>query len=1066
MSVNKIFRTLGQFCVLGVIVAGPWRNGGSEPVILQFFLYLLAAGTIFTLAALWTTPRRERQKFVYFPTILVSIPLLLGMALCVFQCVPLSDDLLLKTSPNIVKLRNTLLSPDLKTPLSQLSAMDSDAKLKEELAKTGAVELQRDFLNQTIPYSDSSSFDLERAMIVDQAVENEFLSKNNEKELPTWGNRISVYPLATRSGIPLFGAGLLLFLIVSTLFNTKESRLVFFKTVGIAGFFYALLCIATRANHDGVASGFLKHVWDYLYLGPYGTYVNKNACGGYLVLTLAACVFVSAREFLRAASDVNRERRERERDQKEAKQEKVYEIKSEAAWKRILGDLFDLFNRRLVFWLVITSVVFAAVFASLSRGASVAATAAFAIACLLLVGKKEVRRYWYVLAVTLGIAVAVVVATSMYEQIDSRMSTLVDEDGLGQTALRTDSRWENWRSALKTSQDYRWFGSGLGTYSIANSHNDTSLRNDFLFYYAENVFVQTLLEMGIIGLALLVITYVLLFIMLSRYLYKRHSFEAYALSVASVTLIVGQLFAAAADFGIYLPANLFLFAALCSVPLGRQNHKLWEDLNLALADKKRALSAARKIEKISRIERVGLCIFSLLLLGSLAGCHWLISENSDSVQRARLINEADSVYANLTHMSSDSLNGLVEEFEKFVAVRDDSYEMRDKLSQLWIQKFRLNMLANLKNAQPERNENELWGETRVEVLLEPLVEYQRIGFTVPVVSIRGRDDVLEYLRHATNEYLIARRLCPLYVRINRRLMATLPLTADLSFSDERLLMELYSRRAVSFLPYDSKEAFRNGCYFATFKLPELQRKFLRRSLELSYRNIEQILVSLVISEPVTNIAQAYDDVLPNNVATAGKAVQASKEWDKTSEYYKILLDKVENIFTSIPEEDRKADYYSNFAVYHNYIGRQDLADDDLVKALELDPYNPAYCLRRARLLTKHTKLLDKDKECVDFLREVLPRMRGFYKWECQRLLKIAEENLRNTDARREAQERIRREREVDERVRENAKAKQHEGELSPDELSETQTDGADEAEESETEPFDVEKFFHEEDFDD
>ena len=94
MSVNKIFRTLGQFCVLGVIVAGPWRNGGSEPVILQFFLYLLAAGTIFTLAALWTTPRRERQKFVYFPTILVSIPLLLGMALCVFQCVPLSDDLL------------------------------------------------------------------------------------------------------------------------------------------------------------------------------------------------------------------------------------------------------------------------------------------------------------------------------------------------------------------------------------------------------------------------------------------------------------------------------------------------------------------------------------------------------------------------------------------------------------------------------------------------------------------------------------------------------------------------------------------------------------------------------------------------------------------------------------------------------------------------------------------------------------------------------------------------------------------------------------------------------------
>ncbi len=593
--INRFLRLAGQFCVLFLIVIGPWRNGGSEPSVLRWFLYLTAAIGVLALLSLWTTPTRERQKFSYFPTIAISIPCFLGLALCCLQLRPLSDETLGALSPHTLELKKVLLPKNLNVSLSELSAFDGDDSLRESLNSFGELETNREFLGKTFPWNESETFDLERALILDQALENELLSSNDLDRDSTWGRCISVYPLATRQSLPLFWGALVLLFSVSVLFNTSESRRILFKTVLFTGLLFALLCIAKNSNPKAIHSGFFSKIWDkYLIDGRYGTYVNKNAAGGYLALIVSTCAFLIVREFLQSVFWVNKERKERKEEERLAKSESVYDIKSESRWKVALGDLFDLFNRRLFFWLVVLAVLLATVFMSMSRGASVSSSAALALCCVLVLGKKDVWRYWYVFVPAVIFSIGVISAYNMEQKVDKRMSTLVDKDESGKTALEGNARWKNWQGALESSKDYRLFGSGLGTYFLSNRPNDVAMKNGYLFYYAENVFIQTLLEMGWIGLGLLILEYVLLFLILGRFLFGSHGNDAFSLSVGALTLVTAQVFAACADFGNYLPANLFLFVILCACVLGRQNLKMWDNLTSALTKSQTSFEAAKK----------------------------------------------------------------------------------------------------------------------------------------------------------------------------------------------------------------------------------------------------------------------------------------------------------------------------------------------------------------------------------------------------------------------------------------------------------------------------------------
>ena len=937
------------------------------------------------------------------------------------QFCPLSEETLKLLSPHTLELKKNLLPKDLDVSLSQLSTLDSDESLRKTLHDSEEIVLNRDFLAKTFPWNDSDSFDLERAIIIDQALENEYLSSEERSQDSTWGNCMSVYPLATKKNIPLFWGGLILLFSVSILFNTPESRKFLLKTIVFTGLLFSLLCIAMISNPKAVRSGFLENIWDkYFIYGQYGTYVNKNAAGGYLVLVFATCVFLVVREFLQSVFWVNKERKERLEEERAAKRENVYDVKTEARWKAVLGDLFDLFNRKLTFWLTIAAVLISTIFMSMSRGAAVSASVATVLCCALLMGKKDVWRYWHVIATAIVLSVGVISAYNMNEKVDKRMSTLVEENEEGETAFESDSRWDNWRGALDSSRDYRWFGSGLGTYFLSNSPNDVALKNGSLFYYAENVFVQTLLEMGRIGLFLIVIEYLLLFIVLGRFVFGRHSNEAFSLSVGAATLITGQILAACGDFGNYLPANLFLFVILCGCVLGRQNKKLWEDLTSSLAKTRTSSEAAKKMESLKRKGRIGFVVTSICLIGALSASVWMFKENSASITRWKLHEESQLSPEECAYMTSGSLNGIVKDFEEYLAVRDDSYEVRSDLALVRTLQYQLSVLKALKTTKPESNEIDLWPNTAPDLLLDALVKYQAIGFDVPVNVIRERQDVVNYLSCSTRELLAARRICPLYVNVNRRLMSTIPITTSLSWNDEQLLAELYARRVASFSPYNSTELLKSGYYLAFYKLFDLQKLFLNRTLDHTSRVNDAILQTLNTSVSPTKLEETLDETVPNDPKIALGVYQKALKWPKSSPLYLAVKAKFEKTLAETPEERRDATFYYCSFVYDENSGDYELADEHISKALELDPFNPEYCLNRIRLLTKYRKFLDKDDECLQFIQEVLPKLRGHWRRSCEKYVEIAKKNVQDAASRRKAQERIKNEREMEERIRQRA----------------------------------------------
>ena len=71
-------------------------------------------------------------------------------------------------------------------------------------------------------------------------------------------------------------------------------------------------------------------------------------------------------------------------------------------------------------------------------------------------------------------------------------------------------------------------------------------------------------------------------------------------------------------------------------------------------------------------------------------------------------------------MSSGALDSLVDEYESYIAVRDDSYEVRADLMRIKYCEYQLYVLNALKEANPSLDETRLWQGTSSDLLLDTL----------------------------------------------------------------------------------------------------------------------------------------------------------------------------------------------------------------------------------------------------------------------------------------------------------------------------------------------------------
>lgn len=129
-------------------------------------------------------------------------------------------------------------------------------------------------------------------------------------------------------------------------------------------------------------------------------------------------------------------------------------------------------------------------------------------------------------------------------------------------------RVPNWIEALRSYPEFPIAGSGLGTYRLVYERFQERFVRDTVHMYAENQFVQALVEGGIIALLLLVAVIILTGLAIHR-LFVTGGPVNTALAVAGTFGLSSQLVGGLFDFGLYIPSNTILMAALCGMLIGR-----------------------------------------------------------------------------------------------------------------------------------------------------------------------------------------------------------------------------------------------------------------------------------------------------------------------------------------------------------------------------------------------------------------------------------------------------------------------------------------------------------------
>lgn len=115
-----------------------------------------------------------------------------------------------------------------------------------------------------------------------------------------------------------------------------------------------------------------------------------------------------------------------------------------------------------------------------------------------------------------------------------------------------------WYDILRIWLDFPIFGTGLGTFAHISSQYKT-VPAQVRFLYAHNDYLQLLSEVGIIGVAIIFVFFVLYFKELLKMWFARRNTEIAGLVLGGIAALWAMLLYSLLDFNLHIPANALLF---------------------------------------------------------------------------------------------------------------------------------------------------------------------------------------------------------------------------------------------------------------------------------------------------------------------------------------------------------------------------------------------------------------------------------------------------------------------------------------------------------------------------
>ena len=712
----------------------------------------------------------------------------------------------------------------------------------------------------------------------------------------------SVYPSATRVEVARLVMSAGIFATATVLFGSAKSRPVLWGLIAINGAALAFFGIAHKLRPDaGVFAYVPTHGG-----APFASFVSKNSAAGYLNLCLAAGLGLLVWSRARVAGEI---------------QHSASGVASAPRHNRKPGSITrrnDQVTRvtgMQLFALALIVTCLAGIFSSMARGATIAALGAGAITAFTVPRRSRLLTGLFCMIVGL-LSFALIFWSGMIPQVESRLATLSGDE------LTQNGRWAHWADAMRAVSQSWFTGTGLGTYRYAYLPFQAN-EWEVWFHHAENQYIETLLECGIVGLTALLSIMALIAYHL-RQLFQRGAASSSAdVRVAGLFAFCSMSIQSLFDFPLVIPSNFLLFAVICGAVTGTAMVT-----SMAVPAKRWQLSVPRQYRFIT------VWATALFLAYGAFGFHEIKVAAAVQTAQENVPKSVDSFPDpdTLVDQMAD-VDQHIDTLTELATRKTDDAELHQQIADLWIASYRLHAFQQLTATQ---SGSEMDAARRAEIwkLTDPVVLYananqaQQAGQMDVLVAMRENPLVKQNLIAATHHLQLALQSCSILPRVNLDLATLAFLHHALPDGADFLQRELYLSSASPGVLYSiGLSAWSGG-------LKDLACKAWSRSLSLNPHHLKDVIDLLVAQNVgIDEIIRALPDSPSPLVELA--ANRFSGDGHATERI--ALLGRARELLDGASSETRDEQWYCQYARLYATARNTDAAITAYRHAIELAP---------------------------------------------------------------------------------------------------------------------------------
>lgn len=397
---------------------------------------------------------------------------------------------------------------------------------------------------------------------------------------------LSVEPLHTLgASASLFLAALMVW-VGGMAFRSRRSHIYLFAGIAALGLIISMVGI----------QGSLTSKQGNFFTGTKGasfaTFVSKNSAGAFLNVAIAAALGIVSWTMIH--------HRRRRSDMRYRFSDSSVLAKIRGVAEDFVGDLS---TPQIVAVFLLVFLV-SALLITLCRGAAVSALGSIVVTLAIVSANFKKRSGYATGIVVLGVTLTLLVGFQLDDQVYSRLESITE---LERPDASAQSRFYIWRVAVECIRYYGFLGSGLGTfhYSALPFQEPTG---PAWYYHAESLIAQCGVELGTLGLVVLMGAVVLLIAHLLRIDATSDHATLLPIKLAGTFLVLSQLIHSAVDFGLIIPA-VYLPASLMAGVILAVNRSGKSQSHASKTDRRVAAQMSQSSKPSSVLSGVAVLVF-------------------------------------------------------------------------------------------------------------------------------------------------------------------------------------------------------------------------------------------------------------------------------------------------------------------------------------------------------------------------------------------------------------------------------------------------------------------------